>query len=82
MNLMALLDVGSMVSSTAEETIRHMCTRMDGNGTHDMTYQNTAPMMLYSREQAPGASGRGAALGGGAVGRVDGSGAAMGGVGE
>jgi hypothetical protein len=42
MNLMARLEVGSMVSSTAEETMRHMCTRMEGKGTHDMTYQNTA----------------------------------------
>ena len=37
----ALFAEGSGVSSTAEETMRHMWTRMEGKAMHDMTYQNT-----------------------------------------
>ena len=37
----ALFAEGSGVSSTAEETMRHMWTRMEGKAMQDMTYQNT-----------------------------------------
>ena len=49
MNLTLLLLLGSTVSSTADDTMRHMWHRMEGKGTHDMTYQNTA-----SKERAMG----------------------------
>ncbi len=56
MNLMARLEVGSPVSSTALDTMRHMCTRMEGKGTHDMTYQYTAAGR--GREGSEGGEGR------------------------
>ena len=42
MNFTERLAEGSGVSSTADVTMRHMWTRMEGNGMQDMTYQNTA----------------------------------------
>jgi hypothetical protein len=42
MNFTERLDDGSGVSSTADVTMRHMCTRMEGKGMQDMTYQKTA----------------------------------------
>ncbi len=42
MNCTERLDEGSAVSSSAALTMRHMWTRIEGKGTHDMTYQNTA----------------------------------------
>ncbi len=44
MNLIERCECGSpeAASLTDAETMRHMCTRIEGKGTHDMTYQNTA----------------------------------------